>query len=194
MSNNLIKPLEKYRKSLRMIILPYKDFLSDLKQFKFKRCLDLGAGTGFILELFYDNKLIQEGIGVEVQDIYYKKLNDHLSVISDKSLSEIKGKYDLISIVDVLHHVKAKTEFLNKYLSGYASDHTYVFVKDMNPTNPIFRTYNRFHDLVFAGEKINEISPQNLKTLMKDLGYKVILEKQKRVFLYDHYWILFQRA
>lgn len=182
MSNSLIKPLEKYRKSLRMLILPYKDFLSDLKQFKFERCLDLGAGTGFILELFYDNKLIKEGIGVEVQDIYYKKLNDHLSVISDKSLSEIKGKFDLISIVDVLHHVKDKTEFLKKYLGSYASNNNYVFVKDMNPRNPIFRTYNRFHDLVFAGEKINEISTQNLTKLMEELGFKVIMQKEKKSF------------
>ena len=61
------------RKCLRKKILPLKDILDCFKGMKFEYALDIGAGTGLFLEIFYDHGIIRRGIGVETMQSIFEK-------------------------------------------------------------------------------------------------------------------------
>ncbi len=176
------------RKYLRKKILPLKDILDCFKGMKFEHALDIGAGTGLFLEIFYDHGIIRRGIGVETNERYFRKINDNLSIVN---VEKIDGnQFDLILFNDVLHHIDNKKEFIRRYTANYLIDGGYVFVKEMNNRNIIYKYFSRFHDLIMAGVIIQEITVEELKNIL--INYDIVFEGNKRIILYDHYWILFK--
>jgi 2-polyprenyl-3-methyl-5-hydroxy-6-metoxy-1,4-benzoquinol methylase len=177
------------RKYLRKKILPLKDILECFKGMKFEYALDVGAGTGLFLETFYDHGIIKRGIGVETTERYLRKINDNLSIVD---VEEIDGnQFDLILFNDVLHHIENKNEFIRRYISTYLMNGGCVFVKEMNNRNILYKYFSRFHDLIVAGDIIQEISVDEVKDIL--INYDIAFEGNKRIYLYDHYWILLKK-
>jgi 2-polyprenyl-3-methyl-5-hydroxy-6-metoxy-1,4-benzoquinol methylase len=177
------------RKTLRKTILPLKDILDCFQGMKFENALDIGAGTGLFLELLYNHGIIKRGIGVETNPHYFRKINDQLAIIG---VEEINGKqFDLILFNDVLHHIENKKEFIRRYAASYLISGGYVFIKEMDNRNILYKYFSRFHDLIIAGEFIHEISPKEVKEIL--INYEVAIQGGKRIFLYDHYWILLKK-
>lgn len=178
------------RKDVRKYILPINELLGVFKGKQFDTCLDVGAGTGIFMELFYDNGVIKTGTGSEVDPSYFRKLNKDLEITSKEAIGE--KKFDIIMVNDVLHHVIGdKKEFLYDYINKNLKPGGYVFVKDMNNRNFFFKNMNRLHDMIMARQIISEISPANLKEALKN-DFDVVTEGTKRVVWYDHYWVLFK--
>lgn len=174
------------RKYLRKKILPLKDILDCFKGLKFECALDVGAGTGLFLETFYNHGIIKRGIGIETNRQYFRKINDQLSIVDVK---EIDGnQFDLILFNDVLHHIDNKEDFIRRYTSNYLISGGYVFVKEMDNRNIVYKYFSRFHDLIIAGEIIREISPDEVIKILDN--YEIVCEGSKLILLYDHYWIL----
>jgi len=179
----------KFRKYLRKKILPLKDILDCFKGLKFECALDIGAGTGLFLEIFYNHGIIRRGIGVETSERYLRKINDHLSIVG---VEEIDGnQFDLILFNDVLHHIANKKDFIQRYASNYLINGGYVFVKEMDNRNILYKYFSRLHDLVIAGEFIQEISLNDVKEIL--WNYEIVFEGHKRILLYDHYWVLLKK-
>jgi 2-polyprenyl-3-methyl-5-hydroxy-6-metoxy-1,4-benzoquinol methylase len=179
------------RKEFRKVIFPTDEILELFESYSFQNCLDIGAGTGFFLELIYNQNIIKEGIGVEINSSYWKKINENLSITSEDEVKKLNKKYDLIVFNDVLHHVNDKKSFLEYYLNNYLSDNGIVFIKDMNDENILCKYHNRLHDLIFAGEKISEISKKTLLEILN--AYNIIDDGEKRIFLYDHYFMMLKK-
>lgn len=175
------------RKYLRQFILPWDDLLAVFSGRKFARALDVGAGTGLVLETLYAHNIIAQGIGVEVNGKYFRKINDDVVIIDAKELDG--DSFDLIIFFDVLHHVHNKDAFISYYLKMLRKGGT-VLVKEMDNRNLIYTYYNKLHDLIMARELIEEISPEALERLLPD--FQVAARGRKRIFLYDHYWRIFQ--
>lgn len=178
------------RKKLREVIFPAKDILPVFSGLKFSSALDVGAGTGYFLELLYSQNIIRAGDGIEVNPKYFRRINRDLEITSEDGINK---QYDLLIFNDVLHHVENKQDLLRRHIQSFLKKNGYVFIKDMNPQNLICKWHNRIHDLVFAGERIREISPQELLSILpSDLN--IVAQGQKRIFLYDHYFYLFERT
>ena len=177
------------RKWVRKKILPLKDILDCFKGMKFEYALDIGAGTGLFLEIFYNHGIIKRGIGVETSRRYLRKINDQLSIIGVEELGS--EKFDLILFNDVLHHIENKKEFIRRYASNCLVRGGYVFIKEMNNRNILCKYFSRFHDLIMAREFIQEISVDEVKDIL--VNYEIIFEGNKRILLYDHYWIILKK-
>jgi 2-polyprenyl-3-methyl-5-hydroxy-6-metoxy-1,4-benzoquinol methylase len=177
-----------FRKWAREKILPLNDILECFKGMTFEYALDIGAGTGLILEIFYNHGIIKQGIGVETSRRYLRKINDQLSIIGVEELGS--EQFDLILFIDVLHHLENKQEFIRRYASNCLVKGGYIFIKEMSNRNRLYKYFSRFHDLIIAREFIKEISVNEAKNIL--YNYDVIFEGNKRIFLYDHYWILFK--
>lgn len=180
--------VNKIRKYIRKFIFPTDEILKLIADLRLQRVLDVGAGTGMFLELLDNANLTEEGIGVEVSPQYYRKVSSRTQIIPKEQL---RGTFDLIVFNDVLHHVKDKQEFLNYYISKHLKPSGYVLVKDMRKEVTLYKYFNRFHDLVFAGELIDEISENELQETLKP-NLNIIQSGTRRIFLYDHYFILFK--
>jgi hypothetical protein len=61
----------------------------------------------------------------------------------------------------------------------------------MNNRNILCKYFSRFHDLIIAREFIQEISVDDVKDIL--FNYEIIFEGNKRILLYDHYWILLKK-
>ena len=48
-------------------------------------------------------------------------------------------------------------------------DGGYVFIKEMNNRNILYKYFSRFHDLIMAGDIINEISVDEVKDILVKL-------------------------
>ncbi len=177
------------RKYLRKKILPLRDILDCFKEMNFENALDIGAGTGLFLELFYDHGIIKRGIGVETSQQYFRKINDRLSIVGVEEIDNIQ--FDLILFNDVLHHVRNKEEIIRKYTSNYLRSGGYVFVKEVDNRNLLYKYFSRLHDLIIAREIIREISSNEIKDILGN--FALACEGRKRIFLYDHYWVLLRK-
>lgn len=175
------------RKKLRGYILPINSIFSIIGNMRFNTCLDVGAGTGLFIETFYKKKIINKGYGFEINHKYFKKINSDLEIGNNIP----KEKFKLITMIDVLHHIDNKENFVHHYLS-YTTKGSYILVKDMNPENIIYKYFNRVHDLIFSGQLVKEITPDNVIEIMRKNNIELVKKGSKRVFLYDHYFLLFR--
>ncbi len=170
--------------------MPLKEILACFQGLKFESALDIGAGTGLFLEFFYRHGIIQRGIGVETNRRYRKNLNAHLAIVDPAGIEGMQ--FDLILFNDVLHHVENKRGLIQEYTSKYLRNGGCVFVKEVDNRKLLCKYFSRIHDLIMAGEVISEISPKEVKNILAD--YEVAFEGNKRILLYDHYWIMLKRV
>jgi len=178
------------KKSLRKKIFPSDEIITLLKKHNFKSCLDVGSGTGFFLETLYEKEIIKTGVGIEVDEKYFRKINKDLEIFSKEDLDKTNKTFDLIVFNDVLHHIDQKKPFIDDYVKLLSKD-GYLFIKDMNPKNPFCKYFNRLHDLIFAQEIIKEITQNELVNHLNT--FTLSDEGTKRIFLYDHYYLLLKR-
>ena len=187
MKKSMDKILNSLRKKIRYYIFPLNDIINLIGDKKFNTALDVGAGTGFMLEQLYHRGIIKSGYGVEVKPQYYEQKNINITIGPP---DKIEKKYELIIFCDVLHHVRDKEDFMSNYIQKYLAPHGYVLIKDMNPKKVLYKYFNRLHDLIFSFEIIKEISTQQIEFFFKNEN--ILNKGEKKIFLYDHYYYFIQ--
>lgn len=178
--------LVRLRKIIRSLILPESLVVNFVKQLQLFKVLDIGAGTGFVMEIFKKNNLCQEYYGTEIKSSYFGKAFTGFEIGSAEDRS---SGYDGVIFCDVLHHVNP-AQLMDNYASELKAA-KYVFVKEMNPRNVFCKYWNRIHDIIFSRDTANELTPLEVDELMKTFHKKRIKYFEKRIFLYDHYFILY---
>jgi 2-polyprenyl-3-methyl-5-hydroxy-6-metoxy-1,4-benzoquinol methylase len=165
---------------------------------------DIGCGSGQFAALvanFTDVETIK-GIEVdkhlvqnakEINKRFGKNKKMSFSYFSGSVIPKDIGKYDLIYMIDVYHHIplKIRDDFMKQIYSKMKPGARLMF-KDINAGSP-FIPFNKVHDMVFAQEYPHEISFYKAVQLMTSLGFKIIEGRKKRVFIYPHYFILAQK-
>ena len=177
------------RKFLRQFILPTDLICDILGTRQYSRILDVGAGTGLFLETMHQRGIIQSGLGIETKPGFHKVINSNLSISGIDGLKD-SDRFDLITFVDVLHHVQDWQSLIGSYADQYLSEGGCVFIKDMSPDNWFCKNFNRLHDLIFAGELIHEAHPEDIKNFMAE-KYELNVQSAKRIGPYDHYLLQF---
>lgn len=94
-----------YEKALKVFIdLCNKENLN----FYNLKVLDIGCGNGFYTEFFY-NQRVKEYVGVDITDILFPELRRRFPkfnfIKKDVTKERIKGKFDLILMIDVIEHI-----------------------------------------------------------------------------------------
>jgi 2-polyprenyl-3-methyl-5-hydroxy-6-metoxy-1,4-benzoquinol methylase len=183
--------LTKLRYFFRQIILPYSFIIDLVKKYSTqKEVLDIGAGTGFVLQQLIDNQIIIKGVGTEIDEKYFVK-KEHFEITS---IENIVKPFEIILLIDVLHHVTEKEIFLTDIATKCSQKGTFLIVKEMSPQNFIFRSWNTLHDIIFNHQIPCYISPSALSLFLEKQGFSVVENFSQRIFLYDHYFQVYQKV
>ncbi len=142
------------RQKLRKKIYGYEIIRNFINKDKDYSILDLGCGKiPFFLE-FKKNFKNYQGVDVSINDTAYDNITLKKKDIDQIDIEEM-NKYDLILVIDVLHHLKV--EAIESLLIKFSKLHPgkIIIVKDPIDTNLFYRTIHILHDLVINRELIH---------------------------------------
>jgi SAM-dependent methyltransferase len=194
--------LQKLKIKYRPYVCPFDELLEYAKPKD--SVYDIGCGSGQFAALvanFTDVKTIK-GIEIDkhlvrnasqINKRFSKDKKISFSYFSGTNIPDDIGKYDLVYMIDVYHHIprEFREDFMKQVYKKMKPGARLMF-KDINAGSP-FIPFNKLHDLVFAQEMPHEISFYKAIQLLTSLGFKVVEARKKRVFVYPHYFILVQK-
>ena len=77
--------------------------------------LEIGPGIGFYTSFFYKELNLKHLDAIDITDYYFdtlqKELPEYNFIKADISKQKIKGKYDLIFMIDVIEHIVTEEKF-----------------------------------------------------------------------------------
>ncbi len=175
---------------LRPLILPINDILSLIPEKA--NILDLGCGKGLLLS---NLKYFQTYTGVDL-NIPIKSKNTNVNFIKTdctKYLNRNLSHFDTFLLIDLLHHINLSEQFpfVNKLLYGMKKDDILI-IKDIRPKNFITKFWNAFHDLIVSNQIINYFDFNNIEKNIPE-NFTILKKYYKRIFLYDHYFLIIKR-
>jgi SAM-dependent methyltransferase len=182
----------------RPIVCPIVDLIQLIKEGE--KVGDIGCGSGqfaLLLTRFANPSYIY---GIEISDKlvsnarqlfgrYVKQPFDFEKfdgVVFPEKIREL----DVIFLNDVLHHVPAANQkqfvidLTRKMKSGAR-----LVIKDINGSSPLVY-FNKLHDMIFAGEKGNELPFTTTQSWLQDNGMEILAFNKKTMYVYPHYTIV----
>jgi len=175
---------------LRPLILPISDITSFISENA--NILDLGCGKGLLLNHL---KYFKTYTGVDLK-VPLNSNNININFVKfdctkyvDRNLSH----FDTFLLIDLLHHIKPSEQFLfvGKLLDGMKKDDIMI-IKDIYPKNFATKFWNSFHDLVLSRQFINYFDFNDIENSIMN-NFVIIKKYHKRIFLYDHYFLIIKR-
>jgi 2-polyprenyl-3-methyl-5-hydroxy-6-metoxy-1,4-benzoquinol methylase len=162
------------KKNLRKKVYGFEIIKNFINKDKNYSILDLGCGkVPFFLE-FKKNFKKYHGIDVSMNDDAYDNI-----ILKKKKIEQIDiremNKYDLILVIDVLHHLK--TEAIEKLLIKLSklNPGKIIIIKDPIDTNLFYRTIHILHDFVINHELIHFKGHKLVEAYMKkNIDTKII--------------------
>lgn len=163
------------------------------------RVVDYGCGEGALSALIARYRGPASLTGVELdaakiqiaQRVYKGERFPLDSRVLRPNMAEVALRSaDLVLLVDVLHHIPFNEQeaFLQELFRKTSSGTRWI-VKDMNASH-VWRTkWNRLHDRVLNGGGGGELSLEDCKQALSQLGLRVVLTKEIEGWLYSHYLV-----
>lgn len=131
--------------------------------------IDFGAGT-----LYWSKWLFEHVKTVIAVDVYYKENVNEQGILLRNNLNEalsvVEAKPCMIWMSDVLHHL---TEETSKEIFEVFPRMDYVIIKDVDCNHKFGNFMNRMHDRIINHEKIRDVNPVQLISLLEEQGFKV---------------------
>jgi len=192
---------DKLKIAYRPYICPFADLLNDLEENA--SVFDIGCGSGMFLSLVQEFKKPKRIAGIEIDPKLIENAkqvlnvaegdSNFLSVFDGKQLPNEISEFDYIYMIDVFHHipVSEQFEFLRNLIQKMKKG-SYLVFKDINGAS-IFKFWNKFHDLLLAGEIGNEAKKSTMETFFSENEVKIISKSTKQMLLYPHFTIKVQK-
>lgn len=186
------------KQNYREYICPFHPILDRIPETP-SELLDIGCGAGgFALSAMMNcNISSYTGIDIDIKSTQYAEkalrkakelgfIENCVDVSFSNSIEKFQGKtFDIITLVDVLHHVKKNSleSFIGDILPMLKSSGCLI-IKDMDTRSLSKMAMNQLHDLLLAREWIEHIPPKLLdSTLVEHFGLKL-----DESFNYDSLW------
>lgn len=158
------------------------------------KILDLGCGNGHLYnEIGEKNFISYNGIDPEIKSLIVNKKVKLIKKKVEDVLDEIND-FDCVLMIDVMHHIDKKNQKKIFYAITKKLKSKSIFIyKDISNDNFFFSFMNFMHDLVYNFQFINYLSINDILKILKndgDLSYSIF---KKRVFWYDHQFVIVKR-
>jgi len=195
--------LARFTQSRRPSICPF-DLLVEAVPAK-GRMLDIGCGAGLFLGLIATFR--PEGVGIG-----FDSSRDAISIAQGMSQrlprqgrlefehrdvqdSWPDGLFDVVSMVDVLHHVPSEAQgAVVRQALGKAAPGGIFIYKDMAP-RPLWAAMgNRLHDLALARQWIHYFPVRGVEAAARDAGFRLEREVDTRMLWYAHEFRVFRHG
>jgi 2-polyprenyl-3-methyl-5-hydroxy-6-metoxy-1,4-benzoquinol methylase len=167
--------------------------------------LDIGCGAGLLLGLLAITDRVYRGVGFDVGsqaiaeatkmagtlDAKEKRLSFWLMDASD---AWPDGLYDVVTLIDVLHHVDPDNQenVIAKAVSHVRPGGLFIY-KDMAQRPRWRAAWNRLHDLIVARDWIHYVPSESVEKWGRTAG--LVVEHRLRIvncYLYDHELLVFR--
>lgn len=163
------------------------------------RVLDIGCGTGALLLRALKEGKVGEGLGVDVNEPAletarqtWREMREayphvNLTFIPSRELSESAGSWEVVTMIDVIHHVPVAHQelFLREAFRRVAPGGRMIY-KDVC-LRPLWkRAMNRLHDLVMARQWISEVPLEKVRLWAAQEGLSVVQERHYGRLWYGH--------
>lgn len=209
-------PAQRAIQSWRPYICPYQPLIQEVTKVRPEHVLDVGCGRGALLQLLAHLEIISTGHGIEIDlpsvedgktaETKRQKLASNKTPIvryeqrGPHELLNFSAEYDMVIIVDVLHHVPvAEQEAFVKNAMKHVRPGGTLLYKDM-ARRPWWRaTANRTHDLVMAKQWIHYLPLETVQGLLSDSGeaskpaWDVLEPKRYNCLWYGHEMLVARR-
>lgn len=196
-------PFSRFLIAARPAICPMQPLLNAVPNGS--RVLDIGCGNGLLLAWLVLNNKIVAGLGCDVSlhalkgaqsmaEAYRAISGQDLLSFADCRAALPEGQFDLVSMVDVMHHIpQAKQSDLFLQAIARIKPGGVLLYKDM-ASRPWWRaSANRLHDLLLARQWIHYVPLPQLKRWAKEAGLALQHEECYARFLYGHELLVFHK-
>jgi SAM-dependent methyltransferase len=182
----------------RPLICPFAELINLVNEGE--KVGDIGCGSGQFCLLLAEFGKPSSVFGIEISNRLvsnanqlfnkYSKIPYEFQYFDGIHFPDKINQLDTLFLNDVLHHVPAPSQeafivnLIDKMKSGAR-----LIIKDIDGNSP-FVYFNKLHDLIFAGEKGNEIPFEKTKALLDKTGVTILQSLKKRMYVYPHYTII----
>lgn len=195
-------PIPRISQHWRPYICPYHRLLELIPQNA--QVLDVGCGAGLFLGLLAATGRIAGGLGFDnsgtaialAQAMTTQLQEEHgLQFVRLEATAPLpNGLFDVISMIDVLHHIPRRNQNLVfNQVAAHVPPGKHLLYKDM-AARPCWRAgANRLHDLVFARQWIYYVPLELILEWSEAAGLVLIKQQVLDMLWYRHELLLFQR-
>lgn len=191
--------VDKLKIKYRPVICGFGDLLkyADGK----RKLFDIGCGSGQFSLVAANFTGVEQIMGIEISETLVSSANALadkygngrkfiFQTFNGQEFPEELSEYEVVFLIDVLHHVPKANQygFLQSIYAKMSPGARLVF-KDINAASPLVY-FNKLHVTVFSGEIGNEISLATAKEWLAKIGFQIVEESSKTVFVYPHYFLI----
>jgi len=194
--------IDKLKVVYRPLICPFDDLLNYIE--KDDSVFDIGCGSGQFCALVAKFSPADEIYGIEISEtlvqnarIVNQEFNGKKSIqfktFNGIEIPNLIQNFSKIYLIDVLHHVpkEKQLEFLKEIYSKMSVG-SRLILKDIDASSLLVYC-NKMHDLVFSKEIGNEMKATFTKKVVEEIGFKVLENYTKRMFVYPHYFLILEK-
>lgn len=155
----------------------YRSVIDEINNIKFNSLLDVGCGTGEILNKISNNKGKYYGLDLSPKMLEIAKSKDNSTnityVIGDSEDMQFKSKYfDLIICVESFHHYPNPSNVAKEF-NRVLSKGGYLIICDMYRKQPLRLFYNILMKFVNTGD-VKIYTVKEIENIFKYNGFEVI--------------------
>ena len=166
------------------------------------KILEVGCGSGPIIFLLYDLKLISAAVGIDINkrsigianSAVKKTENIQFKKISIYEIADFKS-YSTIILFDLLHHLNSDEQIkMLNYIFLNANSGTQIIIKDLS-SKPAFKAwFNKLTDYLSTKSKVTYIDIKNIIDIAQSKKTTKIYEYNKFNSLWSHYYLIFKKT
>jgi len=157
------------RKNYYWFSWDYKEILKHVLNYNIKSILDYGCGPGLFLKKL-PKDILKTGIDFNTKEIGEKNLKIIKSGLLDFSMKE---KFDAITCVQVLEHLREPAKHIEKIL-GLLDNNGFLFISVPNRGGVLSRIENRGKPLDFPPHHLTRWSKKTLEKIAEIYNLKII--------------------
>jgi 2-polyprenyl-3-methyl-5-hydroxy-6-metoxy-1,4-benzoquinol methylase len=192
------------RALLRLVVSPIADLTSLVPEGA--RVFDIGCGTGAFLALLARTRSPVALYGsdrnpaaVASASAVLRSLHEpcpfHIFRLDEATRAEVFGECDVVSLIDVLHHVppSEQQEFIVRIASAMGPG-ALLLLKDIDRSHAAGAWANRIHDRIFSGEAGHEQTAATLEDWLTGAGLRIELRRDEWCLWYPHITFLARKS
>ena len=189
-----LKGLTRLKVVYRPHICPFHELLELIPEES--RVFDLGCGAGTFLHLVAELRNPAARGGIEISEELVQSTEGMLSdchcdlrtsVYDGQNIPDWIADYDIVTLIDVLHHVPPdqQMEFIRR-IGEKMKKGAQLILKDINAESRVLVLFNKLHDFVVSREIGHELTAAAIGSQLEAAGFDVIKKSRCRMLVYPH--------